>query len=123
LEKGSKPLLHVIKSDINVLSYAVKVFRRRESDEATSSKQNTKRSQRAGRLIVNRTGQEDDVREASDFGKMLRGRDRVKRTSAIRVLFKRVKGDCFKGPITEGQDRVLEMKSYYVSGSVCSRGN
>ena len=61
-------MLHVVKTDINVLSDVVKVFRRRESDEATGSKQNAKRSQRAGRLIVNRTGQENDVRETSDFG-------------------------------------------------------
>ncbi len=57
-----------MESDINVLSDVVKVFGRRESDEATGSKQNAKRSQRAGRLIVNRTGQENDVRETSDLG-------------------------------------------------------
>ena len=68
MKEGSESSLHVMKTDIDVLSYVIKVLRRRESDEATGSKQNAKRSQRAGRLIVNRTGQENDVRETSDFG-------------------------------------------------------
>ena len=66
-EEGSEALLHIVKTDINVLSDAVKIIRRRESDEATGSKQHAKRRQRAGRLIINRTGQENDVREPSDF--------------------------------------------------------
>ena len=61
-------MLHAMKTDIDVLGDAIEVSRRGEGDEATGSKQNAKRSQRAGRLIVNRTGQENDVRETSDFG-------------------------------------------------------
>ena len=102
-------MLHVVKTDINVLSDVVKVFRRRESDEATGSKQNAKRSQRAGRLIINRTGQKSDIGEPSYFDKVIRGRDRVERMSAARASFEGVKGDGFQGPITEGQERVLGM--------------
>ena len=66
-EEGSEALLHIVKTDINVLSDVVKVFGRRESDEATGSKQHAKRSQRAGRLIINRTRQKSDFGEPSYF--------------------------------------------------------
>ena len=98
-----------MNTDIDVLSDAVKIIRRREGDEATSSEQNAKRRQRAGRLIINRTRQKSDLGEPSYFDKVIRGRDRVKRMSAARASFERVKGDGFQGPITESQQRVLGM--------------
>ena len=94
-----------------------------EGDEATGSKQNAKRSQWAGRLKVDRARQENDVRESSVLSKMLRGRDRFKREFAIRVPSERIKGDGFKGPTTEGQERVNEICSYLVSRDGRSGGN
>ena len=52
-----------MKTDIDVLGDAIEIIRWKESDEATSGEQNAKRSQRAGRLKINRTRQENDVRE------------------------------------------------------------
>ena len=102
-------MLHAMETDIDVLGDAIEVFRRGESDEATGSKQNAKRSQRAGRLIIDRTRQENDIREPSVFSQVLRSRDRFKGMSAVRALFMGVMRDGFKGPITESQERVLEM--------------
>jgi len=109
-----------VNTDINVLGDAVKVIGRGKGDEATGSEQNAKRSQRAGRLKINGTRKENDVREPSIIEEVLRGRDRSKGPSEIRASFKRVKGDSFKSPITENQKRVLGMKSYLVRGIGCS---
>ena len=78
-----------------------------EGQEAASSKQDAKRSQRAGRLKIDRARQENNVRESSVFSKVLRGRDRFKRVFAVRASFKGVKGDGFQSPITENQERVF----------------
>ena len=111
-----------MKTDIDVLSDAIEIFRWGEGDEATGSKQNAKRSQRAGRLKIDRARQENNVRESSVLSKMLRGRDRFKREFAIRVS-DGIKRDGFKGPITEGQERVFGICSYLVSRGGRSRGN
>ena len=95
-----------MKTDIDVLSDAIEIFRWGEGDEATGSKQNAKRSQRAGRLKINRARQENNVRESSVLSKVLGGRDRFKWVFAVRASFKRVKGDRFQSPITKGQERV-----------------
>ncbi len=80
-----------------------------EGDEATSGEQNAKRSQRAGRLKINSTRQENDVREPSVFYEVLGGRDRNKGASAISASSKRVESDGSQGPIAEGQERVPGM--------------
>jgi hypothetical protein len=96
-----------MNTDIEVPSYAIEIVRWGKSDEATSGKQNAKRSQRAGRLKIERTRQKDNIREPSVLDEVLRSRDRFKRVFAVRASFKRVKGDGFKSPITESQERVF----------------
>ena len=96
-----------MNTDIEVPSYAIEIVRWGESDEATSGKQNAKRSQRAGRLKINRTRQKNDIWEPSVLGEVLRGRYRFKRVFAVRALFKGVKGDRFQSPITESQEGVF----------------
>ena len=62
---GVKPvyqsMLNELKANINVFGNAINVTRRWEKNRATSSKQNAKRSQRAGRLEANRAGDENNV--------------------------------------------------------------
>ena len=96
-----------MNTDIEVPSYAIEIVRWGESDEATSGKQNAKRSQRAGRLKIERTRQKDDIWEPSVLDEVLRSRDRFKWVFAVRASFKGVKGDGFQSPITEGQERVF----------------
>ena len=98
-----------MNTDIEVPSYAIEIVRWVKSDEATSGKQNAKRSQRAGRLKIERTRQKDNIREPSVLGEVLRSRDRFKRVFAVRASFKKVKGDRFKGPTTKGQERVFRV--------------
>ena len=99
-------MLNTVKTEIDMLSNAIEVIRGREGDEATCSKQNAKRSQGAGRLIVDRARQENNVRKISGLSKVPMGRNRFKGEFTIRVLSERVQGDGFKSPSAEGQKRV-----------------
>ena len=47
-------VLNKLGANVDMLSDAIQVTRRWENNRATGSKQNAKRSQRAGRLMANR---------------------------------------------------------------------
>jgi hypothetical protein len=116
-------MLHTMKTDVDMFGGTIKIVRRWEGDEATGSKQSAKRSQWAGRLIVNRTRQENDVGKSSDLDEAPRGRNRFKRDIAIRVLSGRLKRDGFESPSTEGQERVNRDYSVLVNPAGRSRGS
>ena len=116
-------MLHAMETDIDVLSGAIKIFRRREGDETTGGKQNAKRSQWAGRFKVDRTRQKNNFRESSDLSKVLRGGNRFKGEFAIDVASVGVKENGSKSPIAKGQERVYGVCAVLVNRAVRSRGS
>ena len=59
---------HKLKTDVDMLGGAIEMVRRWEGDGATGNKQNAKRSQWTGRLIIDRARQENNVKESRYHG-------------------------------------------------------
>ena len=115
-------MLNTVKAEIDMFRNAIEIIRG-GSDEATGSKQNAKRSQKAGRLIVDRARQENNVGKISGLSKVPMGRNRFKGEFTIRVLSEGILRDGFKSPSTEGQKRVSGVYTVLASRAGRSRGN
>ena len=61
LKKVNQTMLNELKADINVFGSAIEMVRRWENDRTTGSKQHAKRSQWAGRLIIDRARYKNNV--------------------------------------------------------------
>ena len=87
-----------------MLGNAVKVGRRRQRQRATSGKQNAKRSQWAGRFVLNITRDENNVREAGQNRELPRSRDHLVRETMIGVG--RQGRDLRENPNAETKERI-----------------
>ena len=115
-------MLHTKETKINMLRDTIEMIRG-GAQEATSSKQNAKRRQRAGRLNVDGLRQENNVRKICGYSKALMGSDRFKRESVIHVLAKRIQRKGIENPNAESRERVSGVSIENPKGFRRSRGN